>query len=52
MYNALTDKWTKVGLANHPRVGPGLVEVNGRIFALSTKDADVVEEFFPENNTW
>ena len=37
------------------RLGPGLVNVNGRIFALGAINSptkDVVEEFLPATNTW
>ena len=36
------------------RLGPGLINVNGRIFALGAYSGatDVVEEFLPATNTW
>jgi hypothetical protein len=36
------------------RLGPGLVNLNGRIFALAgfTTDTHVIEEFFLSNNSW
>ncbi len=36
------------------RLGPGLVNLSGRIFALAgfTTDTHVIEEFFLSNNTW
>jgi len=35
-------------------LGPGLVNMNGRIFAFGTlsKEVKVVEEYFASNNTW
>ena len=54
LYNAATDKWTLVTSSSVDRLGPGLVNVNGRLFALGAIDSptNVVEEFLLENNTW
>ena len=54
LYNAATDKWIQVASSSVDRIGPGLVNVNGRIFALATYggETDGVEEFLLATNTW
>jgi hypothetical protein len=56
IYNAVNDTWTEVGSSRFNRLGAGLVNVNGRIFALGASDVSgntkVIEEFNIATNTW
>jgi hypothetical protein len=60
IYNPIHDSWTTVGSTNIPRTNPMVVNVNGRIFAIGTDNiaydipisTEVIEEFFPSNNSW
>ena len=54
VYNAASDTWMPASPSAFHRLGPGLVNVNGRIFAqgaLSTS-VNVVEEFSSADFSW
>ena len=47
--------YISLGSSNLNRLGPGLVNMNGRIFAFGaydTTDPQVVEEYLPAKNLW
>ena len=54
IYHAPTDTWTSAAASSVPRLGPGLANVGGRIFAFGaySSSTQVIEEFIPSNNTW
>ena len=50
----LIDAIMSLGSSSFDRMGPGLINLNGRIFALGsiTPDTQTVEEYHTSSNSW
>lgn len=49
-YDPAEDKWTEVSSMNHPRANFGLVELNGKLYAVGHHES--IEQYDPVEDTW
>lgn len=52
LYNVTANSWTKLEDSQWNHHGVSLVQLGQRVFALGSRDQNVVEEFHYNNNTW
>jgi hypothetical protein len=52
LYNATANSWTKLADTQWNHHGVSLVRLGQRVFALGSRDQNIVEEFHYNNNTW
>ena len=52
LYNVTANSWTKLDDTQWSHHGVSLVQLGQRVFALGSRDQNVVEEFHYNNNTW